>query len=801
MKTRSALFDEAWANRRGRKSIYQITYKRRYWNGAAYVLEATAQTITKKEIKGISGISQRFGDNYAKNKIATSNVTIVLKNKHQKWLPSNTASGVWRKNATATVGHEPIGSEFTIKYGYILSDDTEEYLTMFVGRIDDDPLFDSKSGTVSIPLVGLAESKLEAGDAQNVGTTLTDQATDPATGDGSNATFSLNATSIWSATSIRVAAVAKTLSTNYTLDKLNEGDIEGDIVFAAGSIPTAGQAVLYNAKQWYEDQKISTLVGYLCDEADIASADREIEEPNWPSAAQSVRYGTPAEWTSATKVGTNSDLHSGYVQIGTNINDNGFEFGAFAPDWASSATAGGSGGSATATIQTTGGHSGSNFARLQIGAPTGPFDWRAVAQLTTSPTAPARAAFRTGNYVDLSFPNASWTQKTMSAALGATDYYLHFIIWDNNRSDQWSIVSSQTAIRGDQEISFYYKFESVFAVDPTRRIDIDTVMARQITGSGTVESAEIDLLSTPTAWTALTYLATLFDGTVSLIETKTSTTSGGAYSSYETVGAGDIPISPLRRYIKVRITFTPATGNIGGPEMDYFDVNFLSANLFIASADFTGMTCLQAIHELARMGSMEYGTKPDGKFFFRNREVGATADIVINQSNAAMNISRYSTGKKEVRNIIQVRYGSPGKRGYYFTEYKASDAGEASPTTAQRLGKKVLSFDLTKFAFSNSADITGSIARKFWEDNYREKRRIQVQARIVPHLDQSDVVAFSFHDSPLIAKNIFGDPFQVASPGGANPKTLARDIIMKVVGHSPDILKKESLIDLEEILS
>ena len=165
----------AWGNRRSRKSVYSVTYKRRYWNGSAFVLESTARTILVRDIKRIGGLGGKL-DTPFHNRILPTSVTLVLQNKFYKWLPSNTA-GIWRVDATATIGYEPYGSEFTVKYGYILSDGTTELLTMFVGVIQDDPKFDSKSKTVTFKLLSRPEALLENGRAQNVGTVITDGTT------------------------------------------------------------------------------------------------------------------------------------------------------------------------------------------------------------------------------------------------------------------------------------------------------------------------------------------------------------------------------------------------------------------------------------------------------------------------------------------------------------------------------------------------------------------------------------------------------------------------------------------------
>lgn len=200
------------------------------------------------------------------------------------------------------------------------------------------------------------------------------------------------------------------------------------------------------------------------------------------------------------------------------------------------------------------------------------------------------------------------------------------------------------------------------------------------------------------------------------------------------------------------------------------------------------------------MGGMYFGSKGDGTFYLRNRTVSGAADIVLSQKNAISAVTKYASGGKEVRPIAVVRYGESGRNGYYNAEYGAAQAGEAAPTTAQRFGNRTIELDLNRFIFANNADVALAIARKLYTLHYRPKRRITTRGRIVPHLDPLDKTSFSFHDSPLIENAIFGDPFQRFPVAGPNTRTLARAIAMVAVGHAPDLMKSESIIDWEEIL-
>lgn len=827
MKTRTAAFDPAWSSRRSRKAIYKITYKRRYWNGSAYVLESTAKTLRRREIDRISGLSWKL-DTPHQNRILPANVSLVLLDKSWKWLPTNTANGVWRRGGESpTLGFDPIGSEFTISYGYITdSDGTEEYLAQFTGLVQDDPRFDSTSGTVTLNLLEKSAAKLEACDAQKVCEELTDQATDPATGDGSNAIFAM-LTSVWRAFNIRVAAALKTQGTHYTLEKLNDAEEAAEIDLSS-AVPTAGQTVLWDGSRWYRDKSIKELVELICDAAGITSGMRSIAEPLFSGVASSKDIDSEAHFAAGTVLTNISTAAApGSAKRKWFLIDD-FADGDFtaSPVWSSN-------GAIAPTIVSnklrfTG---ASNTNTIQVSTPltkrTGTWEfkvryisgdgrifvgfinqnqgngysfiWQPGTTLPDGELANVLEDYPSNQSIGMSgFALSGTTEKTIRLTRDSGGIIKCYV--DGVLKGTSGVTREFDATRlSIQSIGF----TSTEADGPVMEFD-DFYYSEEVDGSGAVsnsaatfESAVQDLLSTPSVWGTLDRTAVLNGGTITYY---TATSADGiSFDAYVEVVDGVIA-STLRRYIKVKAVLAPASGSYVSPELQKLTINYSTSELFIKSADFTGLNGLQAIQELAIMGGMEFGSEGDGTFFFRAKNASATVDLSLSQKNAIIAVQDYQTGYREVKNVAQVRYGKSGTDGYYFSEYKASTAGEASPTTAERFGERVLSLDLQRFIFANNANVADAIARKLYELNYRPKRRLKLRCRIVPHLDLSDTVKINFHDSPLIEKAIFGDPLQRYPVTGPNSRTLARDIIMKVIGHSPDVMKSESVLDLEEIL-
>jgi hypothetical protein len=788
------------------------------------VLEAAdANTINPRDIDRISGISAR--QNGAR--IGSSNVTLSLRDPGYKWLPTNTATGVWRRHGVSpTYGFEPVGSEFTLYYAYILGDESEdenrEYVAMFTGRIMDDPTFDSKSGVANIVLVGLAESKLEQTKATAVGTAYTDLSPSPASGDGSNLDFDSQKPSLWNISNVRVGGTVKTQGTHFTLDDLNDAEANAFIRFTTGNAPGAAADVLFDAKQWYRDKSISELVGLLCDEAGIGSSARTIEEPRFPGIDQSLTFATAADWAAGTL--TNAEglsldgwLRRRWFSYFTGANTTGWT--SYATAITSDGTRNAFGGNSTNgpvarfTVHDRGSGTFEMKVRQVVGAPyfmmVFPFGYRfgteygfsietdaggsGIAMVDSSRTA-------IGSGSSTLTPGVEHTIRyTLSPASGGSRSAILYLdgvqiatvtLPGSYAPDSFSVWNSNPGAGTGDCIEMRDCYFSNAVLTPAAS-SVETANMKW-------KSAEQDLLAAPSDWLPLEVARDLKDGALTFA-TDVASASGGPYDGEVAVNSLLVPQSNKKRYFKLVVEST-ITRLVEGPEVDSVIVNWRGTSLFIKSADFTDMTCLDAVTELAKMGGMEFGTKGDGTFYFRNRTVTGAADISLSQKNALTAVLAYRSGYQEVRPIAQVRYGKSGTSGYYFAEYKASDAGEASPTTAERFGSRPISLDLTKFIFSNNASVATAIAAKLYAENYYPKRRLRVGARIIPHLDTGDKVSLSFHDSPLIEQAIFGDPLQVYPVTGPNSRTLARDILMKVVGTTHDLIKSETVLDLEEVI-
>lgn len=837
MKTRTAAFDRAWADRRTRFALYRVELYRRYWNGAAFVREATPIIFRPKAIDTIGAITRRYDE--SKSGIKFSNVTIGFNNKNWKFLPSNITTGYWRPDDTALLGYEPVDSEVRLYYGYKLHDDTipvpsTESLAMFTGLIEDDPVMDFKSGVASITIVGKAEAMLKGKTATAVCTTLTNHATTPAAGDGSNRSFSGGLKSVWEMSNIRSNAVVKDQgdAADYQLSNLNDAEVAASIEFNSTFTPGNTHVILYDGKQWYRDKSPGTIVGLLCDAAGITAGNRVIEEPIFPDVDQRFDIDTEAQWAAGSGTQFEATSLSGTLRRRwfkiDDFTDNEYTT---SPAWTIRSDTGETVSAATGALVVTVADTPSD---IHIDTPVderyayGSWEFTLRANGNNGVTgSEARVHFiqygagasHTGYFLSASHASNRYVLKIRNGGtegvlldLGAIDSSTH--TWRITRGLDGTFTVYMDGVLIGSVLDASHTLTNYFGLRATMSTGGETLVATldAIYWSNAVvdiavpasdadmdfESDAIDLLSAPNSFLPL-QIDEVLNGGSRTVKTKTCTTSGGVYDAEVAVDATLTPQSVPKQFIKIVIEAARLAGAFSAPEFSRVRVNWRDEQLFIQSADFTGMDCLQAAQAIAERCGMEHGTEDDGSYFFRNRVVSGVADLVLTERNAVIDVSNYTTGKKEVKNIILVKYGKSGTDGYYSAQYGAAEAGEASPTTAEAIGEKLLEINADRFLFSNNANVAAAIAQKFYEELYRPKRRFRARCRIIPQLEVSDKVMISANDSPLIANVIFGDPLQEApSMGPAN--TLAKELLMKVVGKTDDIIKAETLLDLEEIL-
>ncbi len=828
MKTRSATFDLEWADPVRRVGVYSVKFARRKWNGSAYVLEDQVTLDNNVDIVEIGPITQNL-DTPIASQFLNSNMTLRLNNKGWQWLPANTTNGEWKSASTI-----PYGSQFQIYYGFS-NDSGDESLAIFTGYVDD-LIFDSVSGVVQVSLAG-REALLQNSDATKVCLALTAQVTTPAVGDGVVLEFDTGKASVWRISAVYVDGVLKTQGTDedYTLSNINDAETNALITFNAGKAPSGGAVVTWEGNQWYINQSIGVLAGLVCDVAGVASADRTIDEPVFPGggASSSITIDTEAQFEAGTLQNIDTTSAPGSILKKWLTIDDFADLELTAdPSWTIQRNVGSvsaATGSLVLTSTLTGGIApDTTIISTPFTGTTGTWRFSLDASANSGATESVVAFFMltdatphvgsfpsgfpigNGYYIQV-FDTATY----LYAYSNGTSTIIATAAGDYRASGEWRI--SRSAL-GAFEV--FKDNVSIMSVTDTTYIS-SNVIALGVTGTSSLHgsatfggiyfsnaldglsafsasdaifvSAAQDALTTPSSWGAIVATQVLNGGTI-LYETSSSA-DDISYEAYVAVSASNVIQSTLNRYFKIRATITPADGSLTSPVISKIVANFATLNLFIASADFSGLTCADAMNTLAIAGGMEWGTDGEGHLFFRSKSVASGYDIDLDERGAISEVTSYSLGYEDVKNVGQVPYNG------YISQSDADSESEASPTSEETYGRRVLSLSLGNFLFSNSAQVADSIALGLYTNNRRAKLKLTVLCRITPQVDLGDRARISFYDGDLLRANIYGDKAQKGFPASSSPmNVLARNLIMKIVGATHSVMAGTSQLKLEVIL-
>lgn len=820
-KSVSADFEKAWA-RPYRYVAWSVEYKRRYWNGSAYVLEAAARTLQNYEITNVAPIIINLEEANGGD-ILTSTSAIYIRNswRSQRWLATNRIDSIWAPDATATLGYEPIGSQFVIKYGYRLASGDFETVALFTGYVDKPPRCSSDAGDVEIRLTG-GEVLLQGKSAQDVSTAFTDQ-TATGTIDGTNATFETDY-SVWDF-SVKVGGVAKTQGVHYDVQYLNDYENKAAVVFRAGHIPqvtSPPSTVTWTGRQWKRDQSISTLIGLFCDLAGIGSAARTIEEPEWPVSAVEFHVDTQAEMEAQTLVDVDTKTQAGSMQ-GFTLDD--FDDGELStPNWVTTAGSGYSVSGGKLISSSPSGYISLLYSSTGRGVAiqTGSFQFLArliSGQVTLWPW--RRTLFAPGGGGG---PQGMGVRVTSTAiqiveeVAGAVNVLATAAFTPGASGDVIQVAFSGTTslevrtgaitlngtFSGGGPAPFASQ-EFWFEATGSAELDdlaytVETNLNNAFTAThATAETAEQDLTATPSSWGTFSADVVNNGGSVEFI-LRVADVAGGPYTD-TVVTPGAVPTAPLKRYAKLKTRWLMAAGGRVTPKVTRAQVTANLTALNLVHADFSGLDSWEAVKQLAAGPGMDVYFDASGHFYFINKRDASTPDFTLDENNAVQGIDNVDTGEEDVRNLVQVRHGT------YYAEWSSVLAGETAPTSQDKYGDKTLKVDLAKFPFTASVtgNVTQGLAQLRFDQKYRARRLVTARGRIIPHMDPLDVATVSYRHTPLLKDVIFGDEMQVRPPFGSDEKGPSNVLLQrmpgKVVGLAMDVMKKTQKTIFLEVLA
>lgn len=795
-------FKDHWKKKHGQKVVLSMQIQKRYIDTPTSIVytgvwEELDQGLQVREFPRMT----KALDYPFKNVFKTATITVSVPNIHNEWIPTATAPSIFAGDNTAPNGYFAPLTKIRFRFGYRLASG-DEFTDQFTGFL----LNIRPTGRSAYADLTIASSMhvFEDLEIDNIVDTFVLEDAQPATGDGSNSDFLSTSKGIKSLTAVEVNAVPVNQG-DFELNNVDDVD-EGEILIRTA--PPAGQTVKQSGEKWKQDIKIEDAVALIFDEAGIVPADRQIDPAIFAGVSASRSWDTKSEWDAGILTNIDSETEDGsIIQNWALIDD--FADGDFINfrTWLNGF------GDTTGWSVVSNALKGSTPTRdLYISNVTGDFGtWEWENDHTSGQVdfgfvsipdggfflnPPARLQY---------FMRFTSTQMRLfrgnSATSPAGSPTETILATENTAPVNGDIF--RISRDDDGEMKFYLNNVLKFTVTDTgAESGFGIIRCRAISGVGTFdeiyhtpivvdeahgaipsnwESEVVDVGSVPTAWGTLDRFETLTGSASILYETFSSDTvdftTGNDPSGYVAIGGSGQVLSALKQFIKVRAIVT-VDRLIETAQVDKLTLNFQVASITLSVAIFRGKDGIAQLEQFARLVNYQLGAEDGGLTFFR-APTNSGSVLTLTQENSIIDVLDWSPGWDRVKNIGSVRYGN------YTATFGKTEAGEAEPTSERQFGKKIATDNLTDLLLANDVQLGDARAQVLYEDLFRPKRRLIIQAWLVPWLELDDVITIDYFDHPILKAFFWYDPLQAwggdyFSMGDAE-NVLARSLDMRIL--------------------
>ncbi len=730
-----------------------------------FVLEPVATQLLRADVRSISSTREAV-DRKGINIFESSNITIELNNKDNRWNPVN-SSGIFGPPTPNGSFFEPQLMEFIVELIYTLEDGTESApIPVFTGRAVD---FDMRpqDDTVSITVESRA-ILAKRSDAENVSTPFTNEAA-LATGDPKvfeTAVSGVARTGV-KVLAVRVNGLPKKLGSEVVLSQENDPDLPAKLSFRDDL--GGGPDVRVDFIEWFKNQTIDVLFGLLADEADIPALDRAIDEVLFPNFLVLTKtFTTQEDFDAGTLVNIDTVTTPDQFTIGPflvdDFSDNDFTTN---PTWTALNFGGTISAASGALVLSNTPADGLGFPLISLPFTKSVGAWRAniscsrFGQWFYFATSNSQDGFGnpTGSGYFLNLNGATGTVEFNRLDGGATTvlFSVGGIAVSGTRSyritrdgsgnfelfidgvskgtvtDATHTTNAFVMVREDSNIaSNAITFDDFEFTDPV---------------PGVWTSAVFDSKTGFREWLKLNVTSTIPGGTSIVVETAVADESfpgsgvPGAFDAFVAIDAQSNIQSANKRFIQVRITL-----NRGDPFQFItpiiFDaaLTFVGVTLEIALANFSDFTVFEAMTELAKNSNFEWGFTRAGVLFFRAR-TASTVSVLTIDLPSLKSFTRISDGVERVRNSVRAKFGT------HESTVDPISEGEGKPNSFDRNGRRFLSLSSTQLLLDLDADVATGLARSYFVE-FKERRRLfELDVSLKPQLELGDTVEFRVRDA------------------------------------------------------
>jgi len=815
----------------------RIRLQARAWNGSAYVWEA-ARDVTA-DLLELAPVRWKL-DREAYGVWTLANTTLKLRNER----------GQWREGAAGgyfTDGRVMYKSRVTIEAGVSVEDgETAEYL--FTGLIKNDPAYDIDAREVTVTIVGQL-SLFEDCSAEDISIPVSGELA----GSESDTEFYTSASGVGKIISVKrgateageASAVELQTQTDYSVADLNEPSKPAKITL--NDQLTTGNSLWLSYIRWHQDKSIEWAAERICEQAGVGN--KAISPAVFTTSARNTFAQTDSAGFSSgsgeSVIWEGGDVKSKadfapYVSLewetaeGTNIS---WDRRPMLPEFYTGAERV----CAAPCLPSTSPDKSARWASARAASSASVGTWQFDCDEGALSATPHYLHFissggdRTacdGYCLKIVFSNRAANTLSFSlhrvnagamTRLWSTDYCATRQPWGNSFSflrfrisrdssgafalfvmhgvsGQWTefgTIARDNSITASSNILAAFEFPAWDLSCPQGAFLRIGYSWQVMTGSGgyypyvDYVSPAIDGGPALTKWGELSTLEDIPEGTATAYDAREKDAEGGTWGEWTSVGnTGRLPLS--KRFIQLRWRASSNAAQDAAPSLQQWSVEYYTSAITLPLLNFTGLTCMQALEELAGMCAYEIGFDTSDTFIFRPRVTALTPVMTLNSGNM-LEVTKLSTGAERLYNRVTVAFGE------YTRTADPRTLGEARPDSIDLFGVKELSVASGGLLPAESVDIAWAIAPTVYAYTGKARRQATVKTRFAVHLELGDRVTAVFSDIFRLwawgeAGSAYGDAnrrYYSEAPDGAV-------MLMRVEGIEYDLENWTTTFDLVE---
>ena len=771
------------------KYFKRILLMARIWTGSAYEWSA-AEDVTA-ELKEMSTVRWKL-DTESFGVWSLSNVTLSFRNDRNQWRQGR-AGGHFAPGLNRLL----YKSQIQVQAGTIRTDGTEELEYVFTGLIVNDPAFAPDGKTAGITIVGKM-ALFDEVSAEDISMTVTDECLGSDTGTEFTTAYTgvgiIKTVKRGLAVEGAGAASALRAQSDYTVTNLNDAAKSATVTLTDAL--TVGNSLWVTYIRWYQDKTIEWVVAQLCAAAGVTAT------AITPAVFENSAKNTFSQ-TDKSGFDAGSGAHTTWESGDVGLMDDFPAATAFSWDTQESSNilwdlrptfpefyTDGERISAAPILPVSNPDKTARWASARAASSGVYGTWQftcdagALYSIATVPhyfhfVSDTGVRATTTGYcllVDFYSPATNTLRFTLYranagtlTALWSTTYnatrqpwgnafgYLRFRLARNGSafslrvmhgaSGQWtdySTIAQDGSITASAYVIAAFSFPAWNSSYPTGTFQGIGYDEQLMTGSGYYYpygeylSPAIDGTASLVGWGALAPLESIPSGCGTGFDVRERALDAEAWGAWVSVSnTGAIPAT--KRYIQLRWRAYANAGQSETPLLQKWTVTYYTSTILIPLVNLTGLTCRQALEELAKMTGYEIGFNTDDTFLFRPRSSSMAVAAAFDRGNI-VEVPSIGTGIERHYNRVKVTFGE------YSNTVDARTRGESRPNSIDKYGVRELSISSGGLLPATSVDLAYAIAPTVYA--YTSKLRLQarVKTRFALNLELGDRVTVEFDD-------------------------------------------------------